>query len=115
MLIDWCKENGNPKPQWEVRSESVVTTFSPSVFFSTGKTLEELEQSRPKIRPKIRPKSMEEEVISLLRKGPLSKAEISHQLGHKRLSGGLKKVFQNLINEGVVSCNIKSKKIFTNI
>lgn len=33
-IIDWCKENGNPKPTWEVRAESVVTTFLPSSFFA---------------------------------------------------------------------------------
>jgi len=27
-IIDWCKENGNPKPTWEVRAESVVTTYT---------------------------------------------------------------------------------------
>jgi len=112
-IIDWCKENGNPTPTWEVRIESVLTTFLPSVFFATGKTPEELGQ-KPKIRPKIRPKlktksSIEEEIINLLRKGPLSKAEISHQLGHKGLSGGLKKVFQNLIDQAIITYTIPDK------
>jgi hypothetical protein len=79
-IIDWCKENGNPKPTWEVRAASVITTFLPSVFFANGEILEE------------RPKSIEQEVINLLRKGPLSKAEIAELLGHQRISGGLKKV-----------------------
>ena len=49
-IIDWCKENGNPEPTWEVRIQSVVVTFFPSAFFTTGKTSEELKSSgkRPK-------------------------------------------------------------------
>lgn len=100
-IIDWCKENGNPKPTWEVRAESVVTTFLPSGFFATGEMPEE--------RPKLRPKSIEEEVVSLLRKGPLSKAEIAELLGHQHISGGLKKVFQSLIDQSVIAYTIPDK------
>jgi hypothetical protein len=39
----------------EVRAESVVTTFLPSVFFATGEM--------PEDRPKLRPKSVEEEIL----------------------------------------------------
>ena len=108
-IIDWCKENGNPKPSWEIRAESVVTTFLPSVFFATGEIPEERPKLRPKIRPKLRPKSIEEEVVNLLRKEPLSKAEIAELLGHQRISGGLKKVFQNLIDQGVIAYTIPDK------
>ena len=108
-IIDWCKENGNPKPTWEVRAESVVTTFLPSVFFATGEIPEERPKLRPKIRPKLRPKSIEAEVVNLLRKGPLSKAEIAELLGHQRISGGLKKVFQSLIDQGVIAYTIPDK------
>jgi len=108
-IIDWCKENGNPKPTWEVRAESVVTTFLPSGFFATGEIPEEGPKLRPKIRPKLRPKSIEEEVVNLLRKGPLSKAEIAELLGHQHISGGLKKVFQSLIDQGVIAYTIPDK------
>lgn len=92
-IIDWCKENGNPKPTWEVRAESVVTTFLPSVFFATGEMPEE--------RPKLRPKSIEEEVISLLRKGHLSKAEIAEYVVISGCSGGGKStLLSELVNRG---------------
>ena len=68
-IIDWCKENGNPKPTWEVRDESVITTFFPSIFFATGKTPKELEQPRPKLRSKLIEE--QEQVINLLHKRPL--------------------------------------------
>ncbi len=85
--------------------ESIVTTFLPSVFFATG----EMPEERPKLRPKLRPKSVEEEVVNLLSKGPLSKAEIAELLGHQRISGGLKKVFQSLIDQGVIAYTIPDK------
>ncbi|WP_213104996.1 hypothetical protein [Candidatus Protochlamydia amoebophila] len=43
------------------------------------------------MRPESRPESLEIEVLNLLREGPFSKSEISKHLGHKHISGGLKK------------------------
>ncbi len=105
-IIDWCKENGNPAPNWEVRMQSVVATFLPSIFFTTGKRPKEFEggpsQQRPESRPESRPKSLENEILNLLLKGPLSKAEIAKNLGHRHVSGGLKKVLRNLIAHGTL-------------
>ena len=106
-IIDWCKENGNPEPTWTVRDQSVITTFLPSVFFATGMMPEEIKSSQEKQRTGSG--SVEEEVINLLRNGPLSKAEISQTLGHKGLSGGLKKIFQNLLSQGAISYTIPDK------
>lgn len=114
-IIDWCKENGNPEPAWEVRTQSVITTFLPSAFFATRKMPEESEstekrpKSRPKSGPKSKPESLEAEVISLLRKKPLTKAEIAHELGHKQISGALKKAFQNLLTQGIITYTIPDK------
>jgi predicted HTH transcriptional regulator len=110
-IIDWCKENGNPEPTWEVRTQSVITTFLPSAFFATGKMPEKSkpQKKRPESRPKSSSESLETEVISLLRKKPLTKAEIAHKLGHKYISGGLKKIFQNLLTQGVITYTIPDK------
>lgn len=114
-IIDWCRENGNPEPNWEVRTQSVITTFLPSAFFVTGKLPEESEstekrpKSRPKSGPKSKPESLEAEVINLLHKKPLTKAEIAQELGHKHISGGLKKAFQNLLAQGTITYTILDK------
>ena len=108
-IIDWCKENGNPKPTWEVRAESVVTTFLPSSFFSTGKRPEEQAEKAEKVRPESRPESLEEEILKLLQSGPLSKGEISQALGHKHISGGLKKVLTSLIKQEKIAYTIPEK------
>jgi ATP-dependent DNA helicase RecG len=116
-IIDWCKENGNPKPTWEVRAESVVTTFLPSSFFATGKRpgeeTEEVEKGRPESRPgskpESRPESMEAVVLDLLKKVPLSKNEISQALGHKHISGALKKILISLLKQGKIAYTIPNK------
>lgn len=119
-IIDWCNENGNPKPTWEVRAESVVTTFLPSSFFSTGKRPEEQDKaekvrpdskpdSKPEWKPESRPESLEDTVLNLLKKGSLSKGELSQALGHKHISGALKKVLISLLKQERITYTIPQK------
>src|SRR5262249_9405185 len=109
-IIDWCKENGNPKPAWEVRADSVVTTFLPSSFFSTGKKpKEKAKKIIPELRPELRPESLEDEVLNLLRNRSLSKSELSQSLGHKHISGGLKRVIMSLLKQRRIAYTIPEK------
>lgn len=48
-------------------------------------------------------------MISLLHKKPLTKAEIARELGHKHISGGLKKAFQNLLIQAIITYTIPDK------
>ena len=106
-IVDWCKENGNPKPEWEVQTDSVIITFRPSRFFTTGKTFEK--RTIPPSRPESRPESLEHEILRLLRNGPLSKSEIVHNLGHAQISGGLKKVLFNLTKNKKIAFTVPEK------
>ncbi len=101
--------NSNPAPTWEIRTESVITTFSPSAFFATGRMLEEAGSGYRQFRPESRPESLETEVLALLSKEPLSKLEIARHLGHKQISGGLKKVIQNLLAKQKIEYTIPKK------
>lgn len=100
-MKDWCKENGNPVPVWEIRAGSVITIFSPSTFFATGKT--ELENDM------VRPESLEDSVLNLPFKYSLSKAELAKNLGHKNISAGLKKVIFNLLKQKKIASTIPEK------
>jgi ATP-dependent DNA helicase RecG len=104
-IIDWCKENGNPRPSWAERAGSVVLTFKPNVSVTRAAELE----SRPKSQPKSQPKSLREKVLTVLQDGPLSKAEIASGLGQRQISGHLKKVFAALLEEGVISYTVPGK------
>jgi len=86
-IIDWCKESGNPKPTWEVRAESVVTTFLPSSFFSTGKRPEEQTSKTEIERPESRPESLEQEVLNLLKKWSFIKKRAISSFGAQAYFG----------------------------
>jgi len=46
---------------------------------------------------------------NILQKGPLSKAKISRNLGHKHISGGLKKILYKLLQKGIITYTIPEK------
>jgi len=99
-IIQWCKENRNPPPEWNIRSESVVLTFKPSP---------EKTAQQPELRPESQPELLRNRVTKLLERGPLSKSEISRQLGQKQISGQLKKVLRELIGAGNLSYTLPDK------
>lgn len=106
-IIDWCKLNQNPQPLWEVRVQSVVATFFPSIFFSKGKRIDEEDGALTRLES--RPESLEKELLMLLQKCPMSKSEISRNLGHKNISSGLNKVVKNLLNKDLIAYTIPEK------
>ncbi len=106
-IIEWCQENNNPRPTWEVQTQSVVTTFFPSTIFLKEGMLEE--QKRPESEPELRPESIEDKLLKLLEKGAVSKSELVKHLGHKHMSGGLKKLLQHLLKGKVIAYTIPKK------
>lgn len=103
-IIKRCKENKNPKPIWEVQEQSVITVFLPSAFFLTGKLLKESSEV-----VEARPVSLEVEILELLRTEASSRTEIARSLGHKRISGGLKKALYALLRDRKIACTIPEK------
>ncbi|WP_143298998.1 Fic family protein [Candidatus Protochlamydia sp. W-9] len=61
------------------------------------------------MRPKSRSESLEIEVLNLLKEGPLSKSEISKHIGHKHISGGLKKALNQLLKQEKIVQTIPEK------
>jgi ATP-dependent DNA helicase RecG len=115
-IIDWCRENGNPQPEWKVRTGSVVVTFKPLMDNperqpESGVELEPESQpeSGVELEPESQPESLREKIIQLLSRGPLSKADISKQLGQKQISGPLNKTMKSLVEDGDVTFTIPEK------
>ncbi len=52
---------------------------------------------------------MKDQILHLLKDGPLSKLEISQRLGHKTISGGLNKVIRLLLSEDGIELTIPEK------
>lgn len=99
-IIDWCRDNGNPEPEWRVDVNSVALVFYP---------VPARPESQPKIQPESQPESLRGKVIQLLANETLSKSEISRKLGQKAISGHLNKVLKSLLDEGVVAYTIPEK------
>jgi ATP-dependent DNA helicase RecG len=91
-IIDWCRENGNPEPEWRVDVNSVAIVFYP-VSDQAGPQLE----------------SLRNKVLRLLASETLSKSEISRKLGQKGASGQLNRVIKELLKEGAVAYTIPEK------
>lgn len=120
-MIIRCREAGLPEPEYAVsdgfmttlrrrpRQESVAPTME-----VTGEVTGEVvsrPESRPESQPESRPESMELRVLSALEAGPLSKAEISAQLGHKEVSGRLNQVIRLLLADQTVEYTIPDKPV----
>ena len=56
-----------------------------------------------------KPESLEEKILCLLQKSPLSKSELSKAFGHKNISGGLKKALTLLLNQGKITYTLPDK------
>ena len=77
----------------------------------------ESNQRRPEWRPGLgsaavsgpESESVEGRVLTLLGRGPLSRSAISKALGHRSVSGGLKKAIQSLMTEGLIEYVIPGK------
>jgi ATP-dependent DNA helicase RecG len=95
-IIDWCRENGNPEPEWRVDVNSVAIVFYPVA-----------DKAEPQLESQ--PESLRNKVLRLLARGSLSKSEISRELGQKRASGQLNRVIKELLKEGAVAYTIPEK------
>ena len=61
--------------------------------------LESQPESQPESRPESRPESLETRVLRLLAAEPMSKTELSMNLGQKKISGQLNKVVRSLVDK----------------
>ena len=107
-IIEWCRENGNPLPEWNVRTGSVLLTFKPLPDRAARQPESQLwSQIESQLGSQL--ESLRNRVINMLSKEMLSKSEISRRLGQKRTSGQLNKVMKELIAEGIVAFSIHEK------
>ncbi len=64
----------------------------------------------PESRLESEKKTLAEKVLGTLKNGPLSASEIAENLGHKCISGGLKKTLRKLLDSGKIELTIPDKK-----
>jgi len=106
-ILDWCRENGNPQPIWDVREPgSVVVTFWP-VQLQEGRADSSTSRSTSPVPD--RHESVAERVLAMLEEGPLAISELSRRLGQDRVSGRLKMVMHELVKGGTVALTVPDK------
>jgi len=63
-----------------------------------------------KVQPEFLPRDLKSQVLNLLADGPLSRSELSKQLGQKEVSGQLKKVFRDLLTDEMIEYTLPEKR-----
>ena len=63
-----------------------------------------------KVQPESLPRDLESRVINLLADGAMSRSELSKKLGQKEVSGQLKKVFRDLLVDGMIEYTLPDKR-----
>ncbi|MBI4613324.1 MAG: putative DNA binding domain-containing protein [Planctomycetes bacterium] len=105
-VIDECRHYGVAPPSFEERQGFVIVTFKATITETAAPSRPE---SRPELRPESRPESLDKRVLRSLGGRPLSRAELSARVGHKGVSGQLKKVIRDLVRLGVIEHTIPEK------
>ncbi len=96
-MIRRCGDAGLREPEFTDSSGFKITIWR-------AKSTEQI-----KIQPKAQPEDMQSKVIRLLATGPMPKSELSKQLGHKKISGQLNKVVQNLLDDQTIEYTLPEK------
>ena len=100
MSRQWCAL-GNPEPEYI--NDRSRKAFTYTLFLAPQP------ESRPEWRPESRPEWLGDRVLLLLKTGTKSKSELSVDLGHKTISGQLKKVLRELLGKGHIEYTIPDK------
>lgn len=114
-ILDWCKANGNPPPQWEEQSTGdIVVTFRPVPEAAAAKpksptTKSREVESRLESQLKSQLESLPRRVLGTLAAGPLGKAALAAGLGQKQVSGQLHAVVRDLLSAGWIEPTIPDK------
>ncbi|MYC77265.1 PadR family transcriptional regulator [Candidatus Poribacteria bacterium] len=62
-----------------------------------------------KVQPEFLPRDLKSQVLNLLADGPLSRSELSKQLGHKKASGQLYNVVRDLLDDQMIEYTLPDK------
>ena len=96
-MIRRCSDAGLPEPEFTDSSGFKITIWR-------VKSTEQI-----KVQPETQPENMQSKVIKLLTTGPMPKSELSKKLGHKKISGQLNKVVQNLLDDQMIEYTLPEK------
>ncbi|MGH8191677.1 MAG: ATP-binding protein [Rhodanobacteraceae bacterium] len=107
-VITMCREAGIPPPTFEEITGAAVVTFRvqvgdtgrPKVESKVGSEVESRVESEGDIQARI---------LSALKPGPLSKAEVAGSVGKKRIDGQLHAAMREVVAQGLVEYTLPDK------
>ena len=97
-MIRRCSDAGLPEPEFTDSGGFKITIWR-------AKPPEQI-----KVQPESLPRDLESRVINLLADGAMSRSELSKKLGQKEVSGQLKKVFRDLLADGMIEYTLPEKR-----
>lgn len=103
-IRDLCREHGVAEPVIDVSDHWVTTTF-PRPAKHAGDQVE----TKSKSQPESQPESLEQRVLTLLRRAPMAKSAISTSLGQNTVSGQLNKMIRSLVDGELIEYTIPEK------
>ena len=102
-IIDWCAENDNPEPTWQEQAGSVYVTFLPAILPSVQQVPDKYPTSTRQVEAQVEAQvgaqveaQVDLDILTVCAEHPLSSSEIATALGHKKLSGNLRKALPRL-------------------
>ena len=102
-IIKTMRVNGSPSPRFETDPDR--TFFAAICPIHPGAR----RKQQPESQLESQLESLPLRVLGIIATGPLGKADISRQLGHKRISGQLNKVINDLLAEKYIERTIPTK------
>lgn len=112
-IVTACKKENFPAPEFDDSRGFRVTLYSTREDMKRPTSSTEVTrtqpESRPESQPESRPESLLDRTLNMLRKEPLSKAELSLRLGHKQISGQLNVVIRDLLKKDLAERTIPDK------
>ena len=113
-IQDDCHAGAYPVPEWQELASVVRVEFRPHTervrdgAHSTDRTTQSGAQSGAQVEAQVEAQ-VDLDILNACLKRPLSSAEIASALGHKQLSGNLRKALPRLKTAGLVEYTIPDK------
>lgn len=109
-IIDWCRDNGNPTPNWSERAGSVFVIFSP--IFGAEAGAKSRPEASPDVAPKIGTKSaLSRHQVEILRKCHEDTAllDLMAIAGRSDRTKFRNQVLNSLLEDGLIEMTIPEK------
>ena len=103
-VVAMCREAGIPAPEFEEITNAAVVTFRVRVGATARSEVESKVESKVELGG-----NLQNRVLTVLHRGPLSKVQMAKAVGKKRVDGQLHAAVRELVTQGLVEYTIPDK------